>query len=269
MIDVKIEAVKRKLALNDEKLRLIPDYSVYEMSLLEKSIHVVLAAVVIYVFAFIFYRSHVISLLCTPLSLLYPRIRKAELLARRRKELNLQFKDMLYSLSSSLSAGKSMENSFREILRDLSVLYPDPCDYIIIEVEQMARRLEMNETVEAVLSDFARRAHMEDVDNFVDVFQTCKRAGGNMVEVMRNTSGIINDRIEIGQEIDMMLAERRFEQKILNVMPVLMIVLLSATAWEYMKPVFTTTAGRLVMTIAIGILAGAFFLSRKIMDIRI
>ncbi len=127
----------------------------------------------------------------------------------------------------------------------------------------------MNETVEAVLSDFARRARIEDVENFSDVFQLCKRTGGNIVEVVRNTSGIISDKIEIRQEIDMLLAQRKFEQKVLNVVPVAMIVLLSASAADYMEPVFTTAVGRLVMTAAIGLLAAAWFLSRRIMDIKV
>lgn len=265
----KIEAARQKILAQDENNKLIQDYGIYNMTLAEKMLYVCLAAVIIYIFAFVFYRSHLISALFTPLAIIYPRIRRAELLKKRQKELNLQFKDMLYSLSSSLSAGKSIENSFREVVRDLSVLYPDPDAYIIVETGYMARKIEMNETAEAVLADFARRAHIDDIDNFVDVLQTCKRAGGNMVEVIRNTSGIINDKIEIGQEIDMLLAQRRFEQKILNVMPVFMVVLLSLTAYEYMAPVFTTYAGRLVMTIAIFILIGAYLLSRKIMDIKI
>lgn len=245
------------------------DYNIYEMSMHEKLYHTLLGAIVIYIFAYIFYRSHVISIFLTPMALIYPKLRKKELLTKRKKKLNLQFKDMLYSLSSSLCAGKSMENSFKDVLRDLFVLYPNKDDYIIVEVEHIVRKLEMNETIESILDDFASRAHIEDIDNFVDVFQTCKRAGGNMVEVMRNTSCIINDRIEIEQDIEMMLAERRFEQKILNIMPVLMVILLSTTAWEYMKPVYTTAAGRLVMTISICILIAAYFISVKIMDIRL
>lgn len=248
---------------------MIKNYDVYVMSVRGKVFCIAVAAAVIYVAAFIFYRSHVFSLLLTPLSLLYPRIRTGELLLKRKKTLNLQFKDLLYSLSSSLAAGRSMENSFREALRDLSVLYPGPDEYIILETEYMARRLEMNETVEVVLADFACRARLEDICNFSDVFQICKRTGGNIVEVIRNTSGIISDKIEIRQEIDMLLAERKFEQKVLNIVPVLMILLLSASAADYMEPVFSTVAGRLVMTAAIGLLAAAYFISGKIIDIKI
>lgn len=185
----------------------------------------------------------------------------------RKNELNIQFKDMLYSLSSSLSAGKSIELAFKDVLKDLSIMYPDPDASIIKEAGYIARKIDMNETVESALCDFARRAHSEDIDSFVDVFRTCKRMGGNMVEIIRNTSNIINDKIEIKQEINTILAERRFEQKVLNVLPILLILLLSLSAGDYMYPVFNTGTGRAVMSVAIILLIGAYFISKKITDI--
>lgn len=264
-----INFIKNRALCNNGKNKLLVDYSVYTMPAGQKMLYTALAAAFIYLTAFIFYRNHILSLLLTPLSLAYLRIRKRELLAKRKRNLNIQFKDMLYSLSSSLAAGRSMENSFREALRDLTVLYPDPEEYIVLEVEYMVRRIEMNETAEAVLSDFARRTKLEDVENFSDVFQTCKRMGGNIVEVIRNTTGIINDRIEVRQEIGMLLAQRKFEQKVLNIIPLFLIVILSASAADYMEPVFTTAVGRLVMTAAIIMLTAAYLISRKIMDIEV
>ena len=91
-----------------------------------------------------------------------------------------------------------------------------------------------------------------------------KRSGGNIAEVIKNTSAIINDRIEVGQEVDTMLAERKFEQKVLNIVPILMILMLSATAPEYMSPVFSTGTGRFTMSVSIVLLALAWLISSKV-----
>ena len=101
------------------------DFDSYVMSLWEKVLYTAAAAIVIFSVAFIFYRSIFLSLLLTPLALFYPRIKTKDIIKKRKKELNIQFKDMLYSLSSSLSAGKTVESAFREALKDLSVLYPE------------------------------------------------------------------------------------------------------------------------------------------------
>lgn len=247
----------------------LPNYDSYVMSIRERLLYTGAAVVVIFIIAFIFYRSIVLSALLAPFALLYPRLKTRDIIKRRKRELNIQFKDMLYSLSSSISAGKTVEAAFREVLKDLSVLYPEPSAFILVEVRRIISRLEMNETMEAALSDFASRAMLDDVDNFVNVFNICKRSGGNIAEVIRNTSAIINDRIEVGQEVDTLLAERKFEQKVLNIVPILMILLLSASAPDYMSPVFNTGAGRATMSVSIILLAAAWFISTKVSDIRL
>jgi len=239
------------------------------MGLRERMLYIVLASGVIFVIAFIFYRSILLSMLLVPLSLLYPGIKTRAIIARRKKELNIQFKDMLYSLSSSISAGKTVEGAFREVLKDLPVMYPEPNTFILVEISRIISRLDTNETLESALSDFSLRAKLDDVDNFVNVFNICKRSGGNLSEVIKNTSAIINDRIEVAQEVDTMLAERKFEQKVLNVVPILMILMLSATAPDYMSPVFNTSMGRFTMSISILLLAAAWFISAKFCNIKL
>lgn len=243
---------------------MIADYDSYTMSLREKILYTVAAAAAIFAVSYIFYRSFVFSVLLTPLALFYPRFKTKDIIRCRKKELNIQFKDMLYSLSSSISAGKSVEKAFKEVIKDLSVLYPDPSTLILREVRGIINKLEVNVPLEKALLDFAERAKLEDIDNFVNVFNICKRSGGNIAEIIKNTSSIISDRIEVGQEIDTMLAERKFERKVLNVMPVLMIMLLSISAPDYINPVFSTVAGRLTMTVSIALLAVAWFISGKV-----
>lgn len=245
------------------------DYDEYVMSMQQKFLYALSAVAVIFLISFIFYRSLVVSMLLMPAALFYPRLKRAELIRLQKKELNIQFKDMLYSLSSSLSAGKSIEMSFREVLRDIAVLYQDNEAFIVKEVEHIIRRLEMNGTVEAALSDFAVRSHVDDIRSFSEVFSICKRSGGNMVEVIKNSTGIINDKIEIYQEIETILSQRKFEQKMLNIIPVAMVLLLTLSSPDYMKPVFTTLMGRIAMSGAILLFAAAWFISKKITDIKL
>jgi tight adherence protein B len=252
-----------------EKSINLSDYDQYVMSFKERVGYILLAAVIIYIVAFIFYQNYYISLAVAFVALLYPKIRNKEIIEKRKNELNLQFKDMLYSLSSSLSSGKSVESSFKEVLKDLSIIYPDSNAFIIKEVEYIVRKIEMNETIESALEDFATRSHLEDIENFVDVFKTSKRAGGNIVEIIKNTSNIISDKIEVKEEIDTLLASRRFEQKVLTCMPVLLILFLSTSSADYMYPIFNSIAGRLVMTLALTLIIIAYFISKKIMNIKV
>jgi len=245
------------------------DYNEYTMTAGERLLHFSTAGVVIFAVGYIFYRSIMVSLFLVPLALFYPGYRKKEIIRKRKNELNLQFREALYSVASSLSAGKSIETAFRDAQKELAIQYPDEKSYILLELMQINKRVEMNDTIENALADFARRSHLEDIINFADVFIICKRAGGNLVQVVKNTSEIISEKIDVKQEINVLLTEKRLEYKVLNLMPVLIVLLLSASAEEFMAPVFSEPLGRAAMTFSLMLFAAAFLISRKIMDIEV
>jgi len=83
----------------------LPDYGIYVMTFLEKIVYTVLAAVFIFTIAYVFYRSVLISALVMPLAVFYPKMKSKNIAAGRRRDLNVQFKESLYSLASSISAG--------------------------------------------------------------------------------------------------------------------------------------------------------------------
>ena len=235
----------------------------------EKVYHIVKVVPVIYFLAYLFYESHLLCISLSFLAFAYPLIENKKIIKKQKSELNLQFKDMLYSLHSSLSAGKSIELAFMGMADDLRILYPGSDTYIVIEAIYIARKLEMNETIEASLDNFAERSGLEDVKNFAEVFKICKRTGGNIVEAIKRTTTIINDKIEIKQDIDTMVANKNLERKVLNVMPVIILTLLSFTAKDYIEPIYKFTAGRIVMSIAFVLITISYFISKKIMNIEI
>lgn len=247
----------------------LPDYDIYEMTGTEKLTSRLIGTVFSFCIAYIFYHSIVAALIIAPVGLLYPRIRIKAMIKKRKQELNNQFRDALYSLASSLNAGKSFEMAIKGVINDLSLLYPEPDAYIICEFLAIYHKLEMNETVEEGLVDFAGRAHLEDIDSFVDVFIISKRSGGNLIQIIKNTSDIISEKITLRQELETLLAQRRYEQKVLNIMPPLLIVFLTWSTGDYMEPVFSTPQGRLIMTLALILLAAAYYLSAKIMSIEV
>lgn len=246
------------------------DYSVYHLSVKEYIFYAVIAATLFFFIGYLFYESIIASIVLAALGLLYPRMQKKTLQEKRKEQLNLQFKEAIASLSSSLAAGRSIENAFKEVVMDLYLLYPDPNTFIIREFEIINRRVENGETIENAILDFSIRSDIEDVQNFSNVFITCKRTGGNLVEVIRRTSDIISEKIDIQQEVTVMLAQKKFESKILSIAPLGMILLLKSTAGDYLAPMYQwSSKGPLIMTVCLGILVFSYWASQRIMNIKV
>ena len=247
----------------------LTDYDVYVMTKSEKMFTIVVAAIALFAVGYVFYHSLILSALLALFAVKAPKIRTRQIIDKRKNQLSLQFKDMLYSLSSALSVGKSVETGIRDSLQDLQVIYPDPETDILVELGLILRGLGMNNTIEDMFGQFAERAHLEDIDNFVDIFVTCKRTGGDLIEVMRSTSNAIGDKIEVKQEIETMISGKKYEFNFLMILPVIMVLFLTLTSGDYMVPVFTTIVGRIAMTAAIAIFALAYVVGSKIMKINI
>ncbi len=246
------------------------DYSIYKLTIKEKLFYIIIGGTILYVIGYIFYQNVFISFFLSFGSLFYPRIRVKQLIAKRKEELTKQFKQMLYALASSVSVGKSIENAFREIVKDLKMLYPNPQTYIIQEIEMMNRKIENGETIEEALIHFSKRAGIDDISNFTDVFIISKRTGGDINEMIRKTSNIIGDKINIQQEIGVMIAQKKFESRILNIAPFIIVGLLSFSSPDYMASLYQfRTGGTFIMTVALMMLIMAIYISERIMKIKV
>ena len=247
----------------------LTDYDIYVMNKNERMFYIILAYVVIFIVGYVFYENIILAALLGLLAFKFPKMRTGQIIKSRKNALSIQFKDWLYSLSSSMSAGRSIEMAFKESYKDLEIIYTNPETPIMKELQHMIRRLEMNETVEDVVHEFAERTHIEDIMNFADVIKISKRSGGNLVEVIRSTSNVIGDKIETKADIETTISGKKFESRILCCMPVVMVAILTATSYDYMEKVFTTLIGHVVMTISIVMFVAAFFIGEKIMDIEV
>jgi tight adherence protein B len=191
------------------------------------------------------------------------------LAARRRLELSVQFKDLLASLSSSFMTGRQMTEALAEAEKNLSLIYGDETP-IMRELGLITRRLTAGrESEREVLFDFARRSASEDIESFVDVYFTCLTTGGDTIRAVRRATELIQDKLTVRNEIAALTAQKRFEAKILAVLPPLILVFLQLSSPDYIAPLYGTAAGMLVMTLCLAIMGVAFYWSTKITDIEV
>ncbi len=249
-----------------DKLR---DYTTYKLAGYEKILSIIVVAGVLFAVGMIFYNMWLLALLLTLPALKAPKMWQKRQIERKRTLLKLHFKQALYSLSSSMAAGRSVENAFREAAKDLELLYPGGNSDMIRELDVITTRLEYGEPIESALLDFGRRAKIEDIDNFIDVFVTCKRTGGDLIEVVRRTSTVIGEKMDIQQDISVMIAQKKFEANILLATPFIFILFINASAPEFMAPLYGTPMGIILASVGLGLLFLSAWLMGRIMNIQI
>lgn len=244
------------------------DYNTYHFTIKENVITVLQGMVVISILGILFYRSILGILILTPL-VYYYRKRKSKFLRKERDwKLNLEFKDGIIALSAALEAGYSAENAFEEALRDLGRIYEE--DAIILkEFSYILHQIRMNITVEKALGDFGARTGIEDIVSFSEVFNTAKRTGGDLIHVIKITSNIISDKIEVKREIVTLITAKRLEANIMKVIPLVILIYLSVSSPGFLNPLYHGLFGIIIMTIFLICYLGAFLLIDKIVAIEV
>ncbi len=245
------------------------DYTTYQLSVVQRVSCMIICGAIFALVGYLFYHSWIVGIMLASAAWFMPRLLRKYLIERRQSALSAHFKQALYSLSSSLAAGRSVENGFREAAQDLRMLYPDGDNDMIRELTIITTRLDYGQPIEEALEDFSVRAASEDIANFADVFVTCKRTGGDLVEVVRKTSTIIGEKLDIQQDITVMISQKKFESYILMATPFIFLIFLNVVASDFMQPLYGNPIGIVVSTICLLALTGCFALIRKFMNIRV
>lgn len=244
-------------------------YSEYDMSLKENISYFLLAFAAGSIVGYVFYYIIFVGLLTGVITgCVFVPIRKTQIISKRKKELHLQFKDLLESLVTSLNAGKNIPDSFKSAYDDLSIQYSEDA-YILKELQIIISGMNNNINIEILLLDFGERSGIDDIINFANVFDTCYRKGGNIKEVISNTFSVICEKIEIEMEIETVVTEKKTEHTVMSIMPIVLIIVMRFFGGSDQADKLHTPIGVISTTISIAIFVTAYFVGKRILQIRL
>ena len=244
------------------------NYNKYEYDLKVYLRYVAIALFYAMLFVYTFYRNIFLYFLSIPFCFVYPLIKKEELIQKRKKDFLLQFKEALLILSAFVSAGYSIENSIKESINELKLIYGET-SLIVSEFSLLNNKLKINKSIEQAIEELADRVALEEVSNFSMIIRIAKRSGGNLIDIFERSIKVISDKISIKEEIITFISSKIFEQKIMNIFPIIMILYINFSSPNYFKAMYTSLIGRVVMSISLLIYILAIYVSKKIMDIRV
>ena len=245
------------------------DYRTYELSLNEKAKFITVGYICFFIIGYIFYKSLLISAIAGLLIISLIKKYRGYKAEKRRGYLLMQFKDLLYSLSASVSTGKSMAEGLKEGLDGLRLIY-DEHTPLVTELESITKGIFENRGSEAeLMSDFAARSGCQDIESFVDVYLSIRETGGDMEKVISKTADILTDKISIEKEIKAIISQKQVEAKIITAMPLVILAGLNITSSGYIDPLYETLAGRIIMTVSLAGMTFAYNLTGKITDIKV
>ncbi len=216
------------------------------------------------VLAYFFYRSAVAVIPLSVVGIGYFQMLRREKIAATREALVLQFRECILSVATSLQAGYSAENAFLESYGDMVSMFG--ADGLICEELLWVKRgLNINISLEELLMELAQRSDCEEIEQFAEIFALAKRSGGNMAQIIRSAATRIGKRIELKQEVNMLLSGRKMELTIMKIIPFGILFYVNWGTPGYFDPLYGNPTGIAIMSVCLLVYIGAVVMGDLIM----
>jgi tight adherence protein B len=183
-------------------------------------------------------------------------------LHKQRELFADQLPSHLQELASAMRAGHSLVSGIATMAREA----PEPSHS---EWGQVVADEQLGVPLDEAMGPLAKRMGSEDVGQVALVASLHQRTGGNMAEVLERVADSVRERGELRRELRALTAQARMSRLVVTSLPLLVTAAVWALNPDYIRPLFQTATGELLLFIAAGLLVCAWRVMRMITDIKV
>jgi tight adherence protein B len=225
------------------------------------TLRVAVAFVLLFV-TFLLTRNWLIGLPAVPIGYFLPRWYVSRRRRQRQARINGQLEEMLTLVANSLRSGYGLLQSFEYASRQIA-------PPLAGELKRMLQEANLGAGAEAAIEALADRIASPDMEMVVTAIAIQRTVGGNLAQTLDNVAYTMRERDRIRGEIKTLTAQQRMTGVIIGALPVFVGVIMFAMNPDYMKPLFTETAGQILLLVAAAMEAAGVFLIRSMMSFEV
>lgn len=219
--------------------------------------------------SYVFYDSLLpVPLVFFPAAAFYLKRERKKRAEARLEQLKKEFLTGASLLGDYLKSGYSVENAIRGSVNELTEVWGAD-SAIVAEWNRMGQHMSLSMSAEEAFRDFGQRSGIEQIRDFSEIFSIVKRSGGRLDESVSAVTSLLSEQFSAEDQIRTMTAAKRYEQKIMNVMPIGILLYIKASSPDLLSVMYTTLTGRMVMTACLGLYLAAYYWAERIVAIRV
>jgi tight adherence protein B len=180
---------------------------------------------------------------------------------RRRKIFENQLVDALELAARSLRVGHPLPSAFRLASEEIAA----PVGVMFASIVQQQ---ELGVPLDEAVNQAAVGSNSDDFRLFATAVIIQISSGGNLADMMERVVAVMRDRMRLTRRVRVLTAQTQFSKQVLLALPVGMFVLLNFMNPEYMRTLYNTSSGRMILMIATAMLALGAYIMGKLAIIR-
>jgi len=185
-------------------------------------------------------------------------------LAHRRRQRSTQVAAQvdtaLVAIANALESGSSLGEALSSAVHVL----PSPLrDELTLTLRESALGVPLDQA----LGNLAARVERPTVTAALVTLQVARNTGGEVIRALRTCAASLRELTRLEGVVQSKTAEARAQALVIAVIPAPLLGLLDRLDPDFLKPVWSTTRGHLVLAVATALWAAAVWLAREIMDV--
>lgn len=181
---------------------------------------------------------------------------------RRRARFADQLPDMLQFIAGSLRSGFSLGQGLDAAVRE-------DTQPIAGELSRALAESRIGVDLEDALDQVADRMESADLRWTVIAIRIQRETGGNLAEVLGNTVVTMRERAMLKRHVRALSAEGRLSAYILVSLPIFIGGWIFLTRRSYLRPLYSSTVGIIMLVVAVGLVVGGAFWMRKLVKVEV
>ena len=123
--------------------------------------------------------------------------------------------------------------------------------------------------LETAMRPIGQRMDCRDIEQIALVASLQQRSGGNMADVLERVGDGVRERADLRRELVSLTAQARLSRWIVTALPPGMIAVLALLHPAYLRPLFHTTGGQLLLGLAVVLVVSGSLVMRVITNIKV
>lgn len=191
-----------------------------------------------------------------------PEIIASYLFRRKLRKIELQLVDAVQMLANALRAGLGLQQAFQMAAQDCPAPINSCFAFVMEEVK-------VGKSFDEALLNLKDLLPMEDVAILAESILVLKQTGGNLIETFFSISTTIRERQRIRSKIKVITTEGVVQAVTIVILPFCLAGALFVLAGWYIRPMFTTYGGALLVTFMLMLQVTGIIWIKSILRIRI
>lgn len=191
-----------------------------------------------------------------------PKIMVDMVYEKRCKRFVAQMVEGMSIMGNGIKAGKSVQQAMENVVNNLG-------NPIRQEFEFTLSQMRLGLSLEEALTNLQERIPEQDVQMFVMSVNILNNSGGDLAKTFNTITDTIRERQKIHNKIDALTAQGKAQGMIMTAMPFALFFIFMAIDPGYVRPLYSTTGGFIIIFIMLLLIGMGGYFMRKVTTIKV